>query len=59
MAKFDLGAFAQTLQSVPNSGTGAERIEYIPLGRAARRRAQFLRALRASRISPPTSSSAV
>lgn len=31
MAKFDLGAFAQTLQSVPNSGTGAERIEYIPL----------------------------
>ena len=32
MAKFDLGAFAQTLQSVPKSGTsGAERIEYIPL----------------------------
>ena len=31
MAKFDLGAFAQTLRSVPESGTGAERIEYIPL----------------------------
>lgn len=30
MAKFDLGAFAQTLRTVPESGT-AERIEYIPL----------------------------
>ena len=30
MAKFDLGAFAQTLRTVPDSGT-AERIEYIPL----------------------------
>lgn len=32
MAKFDLGAFAQTLRTVPDSGTvGSERIEYIPL----------------------------
>lgn len=30
MAKFDLGAFAQTLRTVPETGT-AERIEYIPL----------------------------
>ena len=30
MAKFDLGAFAQTLQSAPNSGTsGVERIELM------------------------------
>ena len=53
MAKFDLGAFAQTLQSVPNSGTsGAERIEYIPL-------AELHASCQASRISPPTSSFAV
>lgn len=32
MAKFDLGAFAKTLQAVPETGTeGPERIEYIPL----------------------------
>ena len=32
MAKFDLGAFAQTLQAVPDSGTeGPEQIVYIPL----------------------------
>lgn len=32
MAKFDLSAFAQTLRTVPDSGTvGSERIEYIPL----------------------------
>lgn len=32
MAKFDLGAFAQTLQTVPDSGTeGPEQIVYIPL----------------------------
>lgn len=30
MAKFDLSAFAQTLRTVPETGT-AERIEYIPL----------------------------
>ena len=33
MAKFDLGAFAQTLRDVPNSGTSAtETIMSIPLG---------------------------
>lgn len=32
MAKFDLGSFAQTLQTVPDSGTeGPEQIVYIPL----------------------------
>lgn len=32
MAKFDLGAFAQTLRTVPDSGTeGPEQIVYIPL----------------------------
>ena len=32
MAKFDLGSFAQTLQAVPDSGTGGpEQIVYIPL----------------------------
>jgi ParB family chromosome partitioning protein len=42
MAKFDLGAFAQTLRTVPETGTeGSERIEYIPLDQLHEDRRNF------------------